>query len=113
MLFAFLAASLLAFLAVAYLAAPAWVWTAALGAFVAGLAWVAALPSAAVAPLAAGFVAFALLANVRPLRRKVVSDPVLRAFRKVMPPMSQTEGEAINAGTVWWDGDLFSGRPDW
>ncbi len=27
--------------------------------------------------------------------------------------MSQTEAEAINAGTVWWDGDLFSGKPDW
>ena len=30
-----------------------------------------------------------------------------------MPPMSQTEREAIEAGTVWWDGELFSGRPDW
>jgi acyl-CoA dehydrogenase len=30
-----------------------------------------------------------------------------------MPPMSQTEREAVEAGTVWWDGDLFSGRPDW
>jgi acyl-CoA dehydrogenase len=113
MLFAFLAASPLVFLAVAYLAAPAWVWTIALGAFVAGLAWLAALPPAASVPLAVGFVAFALLANVAPLRRKILSDPVLRAFRKLMPPMSQTEAEAINAGTVWWDGDLFSGKPDW
>ena len=32
---------------------------------------------------------------------------------RCMPPMSQTEPEAINAGTVWWDGDLFSGKPDW
>jgi acyl-CoA dehydrogenase len=30
-----------------------------------------------------------------------------------MPPMSQTEADAINAGTVWWDGELFSGRPNW
>jgi len=30
-----------------------------------------------------------------------------------MPPMSQTEREALEAGTVWWDGELFSGRPDW
>ena len=27
--------------------------------------------------------------------------------------MSQTEKEAIDAGTVWWDADLFSGKPDW
>ena len=40
--------------------------------------------------------------------------PLLRIrFRKVMPPMSQTEREALEAGTVWWDGELFSGRPDW
>ena len=38
---------------------------------------------------------------------------MLAAFRKVLPPMSQTEREAIEAGTVWWDGELFSGRPDW
>ena len=38
---------------------------------------------------------------------------LLAAFRKVMPPMSQTEREALEAGTVWWDGELFSGRPDW
>ena len=31
----------------------------------------------------------------------------------MLPPMSQTEREAIEAGTVWWDGELFSGSPDW
>ena len=34
-------------------------------------------------------------------------------FQKVLPPMSATERDAIDAGTVWWDGELFSGRPDW
>jgi acyl-CoA dehydrogenase len=32
---------------------------------------------------------------------------------KVVPEISQTEREALEAGTVWWDGDLFSGKPDW
>ncbi len=59
----------------------------------------------------AGLAAVAL--GLAPLRRRLVSGPVLAAFRKVMPPMSQTEAEAINAGTVWWDGELFSGKPDW
>jgi acyl-CoA dehydrogenase len=63
----------------------------------------------AIALLAAAVAVLALA----PLRRRLLSDPILRAFRKVMPPMSQTEAEAINAGTVWWDGALFSGRPDW
>jgi acyl-CoA dehydrogenase len=30
-----------------------------------------------------------------------------------MPPMSRTEKEAIDAGTTWWEGDLFRGNPDW
>ncbi len=47
------------------------------------------------------------------LRRNIVSAAALKLFRKVMPPISATEQEAIDAGTVWWDGDLFSGHPDW
>src|SRR5882762_7094102 len=46
------------------------------------------------------------------IRRKLVTDRVLALYRRILPDMSQTEKEAIDAGTVWWDGDLFSGRPD-
>ncbi|MGE9551992.1 acyl-CoA dehydrogenase FadE [Erwinia amylovora] len=51
--------------------------------------------------------------NFVPMRRAMFSKPVLRTFRKVMPPMSRTEKEAIDAGTTWWEGDLFRGKPDW
>jgi acyl-CoA dehydrogenase len=47
------------------------------------------------------------------LRRRLVSAPVMRLAAKVLPKMSDTERIALEAGTVWWDGDLFSGRPDW
>jgi acyl-CoA dehydrogenase len=47
------------------------------------------------------------------LRRKLISDKILKIFRSKMPPMSDTEREAIQAGTVWWDAELFSGRPNW
>ncbi|UVM20515.1 acyl-CoA dehydrogenase [Pseudomonas wadenswilerensis] len=47
------------------------------------------------------------------LRRKVLTAPLFGWFQRTLPPMSQTEREAIDAGTVWWDGELFSGRPDW
>ena len=47
------------------------------------------------------------------LRRKVFTAPLFSWFQKTLPPMSQTERDAIDAGTVWWDGELFSGRPDW
>ncbi len=55
----------------------------------------------------------ALLLNGSPLRRAVVSAPLLALFRRILPHVSQTEQEALDAGTVWWDGDLFSGDPDW
>lgn len=47
------------------------------------------------------------------LRRKLFTAPLFSWFQKTLPPMSQTERDAIDAGTVWWDGQLFSGRPDW
>jgi acyl-CoA dehydrogenase len=47
------------------------------------------------------------------LRRKWLSAPLFAWFQRVLPPMSETERDAIEAGTVWWDGELFSGRPDW
>jgi len=46
-------------------------------------------------------------------RRKVFTGRVFSWFQKTLPPMSQTEREAIDAGTVWWDGQLFSGQPNW
>ncbi|MGD8111130.1 acyl-CoA dehydrogenase [Vibrio sp. TRT 17S01] len=46
------------------------------------------------------------------LRRKWVSDPAFKLFKKVLPPLSSTEKEAMEAGSVWWDGELFSGKPD-
>jgi acyl-CoA dehydrogenase len=51
--------------------------------------------------------------NFAPMRKSMISAPAFRAFRKVMPPMSRTEKEAIDAGTTWWEGDLFRGNPDW
>ncbi|MDG0799105.1 acyl-CoA dehydrogenase FadE [Pectobacterium punjabense] len=51
--------------------------------------------------------------TVPSLRQKLVSASALRMFQKVMPPMSNTEKEAIDAGTTWWEGDLFRGAPDW
>jgi acyl-CoA dehydrogenase len=54
-----------------------------------------------------------LLLNLRPLRVRVMTRPFLRSYRRLLPPMSATEREALDAGTVWWDGELFTGGPDW
>ncbi len=46
-------------------------------------------------------------------RIRWVSSPLLKLFKRVSPRMSQTEREALDAGSVWWDGELFSGKPNW
>lgn len=47
------------------------------------------------------------------LRQKWISEPAFKWFKQVLPPLSNTEREAMEAGSVWWDGELFSGSPDW
>lgn len=42
-----------------------------------------------------------------------ITKPIFKLFKRVTPGMSQTEREALAAGNVWWDGELFSGRPKW
>jgi acyl-CoA dehydrogenase len=51
--------------------------------------------------------------SLRTLRRNTITKPIFNWAAKVMPPISETERESINAGTVWWDGELFTGNPDW
>jgi len=50
---------------------------------------------------------------VKPLRRLLISNRLFSIYRKVMPRLSTTEREALEAGTVWWDAELFSGKPRW
>ncbi len=54
-----------------------------------------------------------ILLCITPLRRRLISDHFFKWFKKVLPSLSRTEQEALEAGTVWWDGELFSGTPDW
>ena len=53
------------------------------------------------------------LLNLRPLRKSLITRPFLGAYLRLLPSMSQTEREALEAGTVWWDGELFTGAPQW
>jgi acyl-CoA dehydrogenase len=50
---------------------------------------------------------------LRPLRRAVISRPLFSTYKKILPQMSDTEREALEAGTVWWEGELFRGQPNW
>ncbi|HEY3644684.1 MAG TPA: acyl-CoA dehydrogenase family protein, partial [Gammaproteobacteria bacterium] len=94
----------------AYVAAPLWAWTLAIGLALLADGWLChSAPTV-------GWIVFAVLAvllNWRSLRRMLITDRLLGWFRKVLPPISETERIAIDAGNTWWDADLFTGRPDW
>jgi len=51
--------------------------------------------------------------GLREIRRDMITGPIFGWAKKAMPAISETEREAIDAGTVWWDGELFTGNPDW
>lgn len=51
--------------------------------------------------------------NVGSVRRALLTKPVFAMLKKSMPPISATERDALEAGTTWWEKQLFSGRPDW
>jgi acyl-CoA dehydrogenase len=59
------------------------------------------------------FGVIALPLNIDNIRRQFISMPLLALFKKIMPQMSTTEQEAIDAGTTWFEADLFRGDPDW
>ncbi|GAA6204496.1 acyl-CoA dehydrogenase FadE [Thalassotalea sp. SU-HH00458] len=63
-----------------------------------------------------GWLIFAIIIlpfNIADVRKKYLSQPLLSAFQKIMPEMSDTEKEAIDAGTTWFEAELFRGSPDW
>lgn len=61
--------------------------------------------------LTLGFLAL-VLCSIKPLRARLISSHLFAVVRKAMPAMSATEREALEAGTVSWEGDIFSGAPD-
>ena len=54
-----------------------------------------------------------VLLNLEALRRDSISAGLLKIYRRMLPTMSKTEQDALEAGNVWWEGELFSGMPDW
>mgnify|MGYP001203903553 FL=1 len=54
-----------------------------------------------------------LVLAVKPIRMAVLTAPVYGAVKSILPKVSRTEQEALDAGTVGWDAELFSGRPNW
>jgi len=58
-------------------------------------------------------VAVFVLFGLDDVRKQWISRPLMGFVRRAIPPMSDTERDAIEAGSVWWDAELFQGDPDW
>ena len=75
-----------------------------------------ALAHAPIAAIVLPLLALALIAvplNLPEFRRAKISAPLMALFRKATPQLSETEQIALDAGTVGFEGELFSGKPDW
>jgi len=57
--------------------------------------------------------AFAIVFLVRPVRRALITRAIMPVLARTLPRMGETERIALEAGTVWWEAELFSGRPCW
>ena len=105
------AAAVVAVFALAILRSPLWLWGVSYAAFV-------ALVNPQV--LAGGAIAHgwwlpllpAALFSLPSMRRILIAPLVLRAVKEAMGGISETEKQALEAGTVGWDAQLFGGRPD-
>ncbi|MEX1258606.1 MAG: acyl-CoA dehydrogenase [Gemmatimonadota bacterium] len=90
-----------------------WAWIFPGAILLAGLAWTGALAPLVFLVLSGIFAGAALVFGVSELRRPLMSSWIIRLVAPLMPRIGETERIALEAGTVWWDGELFSGNPDW
>jgi acyl-CoA dehydrogenase len=117
LLFVFLC--IVAVFALAAQRAPLWLWAGTAG--LATFLWQSGLvqggyhtPSFGVLAILAWFPALLLaLLSVPGIRRAMLVEPAYHAIRKALPKVSDTEQQALEAGTRGFDAEFFSGRPDW
>ena len=99
--------------ALAYGRAPFFAWYGAGLVWLAALGWLAGWSSVTMTAELATVAVLGAVFLLPVLRRGLVTAGIFKAFRKALPSMSQTEKDALEAGTVWWEGELFAGKPDW
>ncbi len=105
---------LLAFVAtLAYFRVPRLLWTVIFFAGLIFLGMYEVISLWALIPAWMIFIAVAALFNVPMWRKRFISAPLLKFLHEEMPPMSETEAAAIDAGDVWWESELFQGKPNW
>ncbi len=92
---------------------PGWLWTAATALYLLVWPFYHELSAWVLAPVWLVFVPLAVALGFPALRRTLFSARIMKLFQRMTPAMSATEREALEAGTTWWEAQLFSGAPDW
>ena len=59
------------------------------------------------------FLSGGLVLSVASLRRSMLMSGIFTWFKSMLPPLSETEQQALEAGDTWHDADLFQGKPNW
>lgn len=108
-----LIAALAAVWALAYIGAPLLAWSAAAVVYFGALYGLGIIGTTGIVIATVIGIPLAVLFNVVPLRRSLLTKPIFKGFKAVLPPMSDTEREALEAGDVWWEAEMFRGKPDW
>jgi acyl-CoA dehydrogenase len=104
---------LITILALAYIQAPVILWTLTTGLMLLLITLFGSVGVILLVICWGLFLVVAAFANLTKLRQKYISTSVIRILQQRMPTISDTEREAIEAGNVWWEKDLFCGRPHW
>ena len=99
--------------ALAYHRANGLAWSLGLAALAAAITFATPAPAWLVTAAWIVVAVFAAFSIVKPLRAAVITRPIFGVYKKILPQMSETEQEALDAGSVWFDADLFTGKPDW
>jgi acyl-CoA dehydrogenase len=97
----------------AYLRTGLRAWTVAGFVALFAAAWFAQSSWLAIAITTAIFALVTVPLNLPDFRRRKITSPLLGIYQKITPQLSDTERVALEAGTVGFEGELFSGKPDW
>jgi acyl-CoA dehydrogenase len=88
------------------------IWSVIIALCLGTMHYVPGIGNATLALLWVIYAAVVIPLNVPMLRKNFLSNPLFQNMAKTMPTISQTEQEALDAGDVWWEGELFSGKPN-
>lgn len=90
-----------------------WIWLPLMGVWLGASIYFQSIPLALAWILGTFFVLLAVFLYITPLRRELLTTHVFKLFKKMLPPISRTEQEALDAGNLGWEADLMRGKPKW